>query len=1275
MPTTTILVPLQPPHHCQLCLPIPREYIDHAGLVRHLKREHDTVLHFECRACGLVMEKLKSLKAHQRRAEACRSSIDACSPPQPPPTDRRIRRIRVRRRNSHHRTLGSQNTTPPTAPTNQSSCSSAMSSPTLDPPSPPARRVTRSIQHTIDNRTNMGSQYTSPAAMTNAGPRSTGNSPSGDHLPRAQPPQGSGYYSPTSRPSNPGLGYTNDTAPLYSEIAARGVSPPISPMASQPPAVNRRPRRRQPSDVRDDGHHRSPPQGRSGTSGSYNSRTVDSPAHHISNSDQPPIQPMSTNQHSTSLPSTADPSAIPSWVLNWKHRFEVATDGDMLEAMVEDLVSLAQNICSVSETTIQPRDHTPSYSSIPSDARRIQRLYRLNRKKAIDCITKGQPNYCHIDGQELYTHFKRSYAHNSHHHSSAPSATPPCTDLDSNNPLASPFTPEEVATRIRRCHNTAPGPDGLRYHHWARVDPKGIILSSVFNAVLRTSFIPPSWQRSNTILLHKKGDVRSVSNWRPIALSNTLGKIFSACLANRLLLWCQSNNILSSAQKGFLQHEGCLDHNFLLQTIIQDARRKHRSCHIAWLDISNAFGSVPHDTISQCLQWCKLHEESTDIITSLLQNCSTRIRTSNGYTDDIPIHSGVKQGCPLSPLLFNIVIETAVRNIQHLQLGYPLEGEPIDILAYADDLVLISPTAEGLQKQLDCITNWAAWAGLRFNAGKCASLSVKGKQHGIGNEIFNLQGTNIPPLSASGSYDYLGIPTGFSTHHTPEDVISNLEKDIRQLDESKLAPWQKIHAINTMLLPKLTFHLLLGSNPKKRLRTLDRHIKNCAKRWLNLPQRASAEVIHLPYDHGGANITPCGTLADICQITHGTHLFTSRDHKVRSIAIKSLQSVVRKRIRRDPSLEDLCTYLNGSMEGEFGVDPADISSSWSRLRSATRRLRKHLDITWTVFDDTIAITTTGNIIPRQSVTKILTNMAKNVLLNRLLRKPDQGKAFQLTAQHPASNHFIRSGLYTSFADWRFIHRARLSVVPLHGLRRFGQLPANCRHCGFQQETLAHVINHCARNLHLATERHNAVLNRLRRAVNDEDLTIKCNQRIPGFEGNCRPDLMAINDNAKTATIIDVVIPFENGHNAFNSARDKKIEKYTPLAQHFRNMGYDTYCDAFVVGSLGAYDPGNIAVLQRLGIGRKYSKTMAKLMVSDCIRWSREIYVQHLNYGRSAPSHRRPATNARGQHHRRRTTTNRHTSDHHDQHRTRPHDQRDSPRHLRLQQLQPHGLNP
>ncbi|XP_023211846.1 uncharacterized protein LOC111614711 [Centruroides sculpturatus] len=1061
MPEVTVLVPLQPPHGCELCLPIPRNYIDHAGLVKHLKREHGATLYFECRVCGLVLDKLKTLKAHQLKAINCRTCIESQPPPEPVPKDRKIIRIPTRPRKTYVRRTKRNDTT--------SADSDEDNTPTTPAPRATNRRVRTSRRRTSNSQEEPQLASTQPASTSHETARQC----------TSVPPS-------TLEPT------TQTAVPQVSSTPQASISSQLD--------IN------------------SPPE------------------------TQAPLQATSPIQPTPDLDNNIVPDNL-----------EVASTSPASHQVQRD-----------NDTTrLQPTD----------------------------------------------------YANSPHSCGSYPSFLPTAHKPADDNPLVAAFSPAEVSTRLQRSHNTVPGPDGLRYHHWLRTDPKGIILCSAFNAALRLLHIPSNWRHSNTILIHKRGDQHQIDNWRPIALSNTFGKTFSACLASRFLSWCTTNNIFSGAQKGFLRHEGCLDHSFLLQTIIQDARRTRSNCHIAWLDLANAFGSVPHDTILACLHWCGLHPDSVNVIRELLRDNFTSIRAHDSLTESIPINSGVCQGCPLSPLLFNVVVETAIRSVTELHHGYKLHGEEINILAYADDLVLISSTPDGLQQQLDRLTDWAKWAGLNFKPGKCATLSVLGERHTTSDDTFTLDGQQLPNLQRDESYTYLGIPTGFSNKHTNDSVISNLIEDISKLDRAKLAPWQKFDALNTILLPKLTFHLLLGTNPKKRLHDLDRHIKKCAKRWLNLPQRASPELIHLPYDRGGTNITPCSSLADICQLTHAAHLFDSRDPTVTTIALGTLRNVVRHRIRRVPTDEDIRAFLDGSMEGDIGLPSKDITSSWARLRAATRRLRKTIDISWHYTGTSFVLTTGGNIIPRHACTKVLMAMVKSATLHQLLQKPDQGKSFHLIAGHPTSNHFLRDGLYTSFADWRFVHRARLSVVPLNGLRRFGNMSKKCRQCSHSNETLAHVLNHCGPNLRLATQRHNSVLNRLFHAINNQDLKIYCNQNIPGFDDRCHPDLVTICERTKTATIIDVAVPFENGQNAFNVARDMKISKYSALTQHLRQQGYDIYCDAFIMGSLGGFDPANISVIQRLGISRKYAKMMTKLMVSDCIRWSREIYCNHLRYGR------------------------------------------------------------
>ncbi|KAG6932301.1 hypothetical protein G0U57_000080, partial [Chelydra serpentina] len=109
--------------------------------------------------------------------------------------------------------------------------------------------------------------------------------------------------------------------------------------------------------------------------------------------------------------------------------------------------------------------------------------------------------------------------------------------------------------------------------------------------------------------------------------------------------------------------EGCYEHNFLLQTVTQTTRRARKPCAIAWLDLANAFGSIPHHHIFDTLQEFGMPESFLRLIRELYEGCSTTIRSVEGETAEIPIRSGVKQGCPLSPIVFNLAMEPLLRAI------------------------------------------------------------------------------------------------------------------------------------------------------------------------------------------------------------------------------------------------------------------------------------------------------------------------------------------------------------------------------------------------------------------------------------------------------------------------------------------------------------------------------------------------------------------------------------------------------------------------------------
>ncbi|PAV62583.1 hypothetical protein WR25_19835 [Diploscapter pachys] len=452
----------------------------------------------------------------------------------------------------------------------------------------------------------------------------------------------------------------------------------------------------------------------------------------------------------------------------WTDRFDNNTStAAELEAATDELIAAVQELLSSEERraaaarqrTQRPpaptRQHTPQ--SVTEERTRIQRLWRTNRKRAFREVTGDSSPGCTIDKADVESHFKQIHAVGS---SLNPTPTPipdPLPLPTNRNPLQPPFTSDEVWERLRRSSDTAPGPDALRYSHWRRFDPHSHILAAAFNAVHRLSHAPSNWKTSTTVLLHKKGDKADIGNWRPIALASTMGKLYSACLARRLLTWSSAHQRLSPAQKGFISVPGCTEHNFTLQTVIADARRHRRNIAVAWLDLANAFGSLPHSALFDALEWTGLDQTAIGRIRELYTGTTTSVRTATGTTAPIPVEAGVLQGSPLSPILFNLAIEPMLRAAQKSSAGYSLYGHSVSVLAYADDVALIASDATDLQNALNDVSAAADRAGLRFKPAKCASLHfTKGKPK---LTTFHVQGGRMPALEKFDAYTHLGVPT------------------------------------------------------------------------------------------------------------------------------------------------------------------------------------------------------------------------------------------------------------------------------------------------------------------------------------------------------------------------------------------------------------------------------------------------------------------------------------------------------------------------------------
>jgi hypothetical protein len=312
---------------------------------------------------------------------------------------------------------------------------------------------------------------------------------------------------------------------------------------------------------------------------------------------------------------------------------------------------------------VKPQMNKTSGNFNDKEASRIQRSYKMSKKRTFNEVLGNASAKCNVPADKIENYFRQVFSSPENNAKEPDSLAQKYLETYKiKECFSSPFTAAEVKTIMKGLRNSAPGEDGLLYSNLIAFDPDGHILAYIYNVCRENRRIPSVWKNSQITLIHKKGDPTCLDNWRPIALSNTLYKVYTRLWASRLM--DELVPILSPEQKGFMATEGCLEHIFVLDTLINNARQKKSDISLVWLDLCNAFGSVPHSLIQANLLKLGFPQTFIDIVNDIYTDSTCQIRHANGLTDRIPIFRGVKQGDPLSPLLFNIAIEPVIRAVK-----------------------------------------------------------------------------------------------------------------------------------------------------------------------------------------------------------------------------------------------------------------------------------------------------------------------------------------------------------------------------------------------------------------------------------------------------------------------------------------------------------------------------------------------------------------------------------------------------------------------------------
>lgn len=919
--------------------------------------------------------------------------------------------------------------------------------------------------------------------------------------------------------------------------------------------------------------------------------------------------------------------------------FEESQAWDDVETAVEELTSTIQGLYCKSHKAGGKRP--TRQRDCKQNARFLQQRYPRAKKVTVESILCKR-KFCTIDGKVIEAAFSSSMSNEvpPDLHFTVNYMPENCISRSQNEDITRPFSHLEVANCIASLHDSAPGEDGVSYSHLKKFDPSALIFTHLFNVCLAARRVPLKWKSAVVTLLHKKGDHNELDNWRPISLSSTMYKVYTRLLSNRL-----SNVLpllLSPEQKGFTKNEGCTEHTFLIDTAIHSARQDRRSLAMAFLDLSNAFGSVPHTLILQNLRRAGLSDQFVQLVEDLYSDTTCKVRTENGCTGDISIGKGVKQGDPLSALLFNIAIEPLLRMVKakHESNAFSLHGRKLNVLAYADDLVIVTDSSASLRHALHDVNLILQDMSLAANPQKCGTMTLeRGK---LASKQYKLGMHDLPALKVGDHYKYLGTPTGIHCDTTPTQTLSNAIRDMYVLRDCLLAPQQKLDAIKVFILPRLTYILRHTDVPRAPLVEFQKALVDTARQIMKLPTISSVHHIFGTTRQGGLGIT--GTLEeqDMQILSHAFRLLSSPNEDTKNLAWNTLLHDVKSRLKRQPTDFELSSFFEGGNDTLFSQTSAPLRSLWPRLRQAARRLKPviNLSFIFSISKRTVAL---RFIHPecKDTPTVLLTDEARNAVCRSLRaalhhshdvyltqKLKLQGRVMPQVAKDSVSTAFVRDGKYISHHSSTWIHAARLNVLPLNANPRMrpynSRMPSSvmCRRCGRDPETLAHVMCHCPTQLcRNITARHDNIHHKVATLLATRFPDIRNNMQVPGSCSRLRPDIVAFDHEQGLAVVLDITCPMENRTDAFAAARTHKRSKYCNDAVLLAQQGYKVICDALVVGALGSWDPFNDRILKAIGVPKTRIYTLKRQIVAQTIDISRTLYWEHIfgnrytNYGK------------------------------------------------------------
>lgn len=335
------------------------------------------------------------------------------------------------------------------------------------------------------------------------------------------------------------------------------------------------------------------------------------------------------------------------------------------------------------------------------------------------------------------------------------------TETEGRGPLDFEFTKEEILSGIKELKSGKSHGCDFILNEFLKVSQAALaaIITTLFNTILATRTYPKDWAYGYIIPIFKKGEKTDPGNYRGITLLSHMGKLFTLLLNKRLTDYLTYNGILPEEQAGFRKGYRASDNLLVIKSLIEKyvnnkPKRNKNFLFTCFVDFSKAFDNISRVKLYEKLAAIGVTGNFLAVIQDMYRKDSACVKLNQSLSTKFPCNKGVKQGCMLSPTLFNIYLSD-LPDILNRDKDVPvLNGEKRGCLLYADDLVLFSQTQHGLQNNVNELLRYGKINSLNINQSKTKALIFNRNGRKLIRYAFYSGRSIIENVT---SYKYLGL--------------------------------------------------------------------------------------------------------------------------------------------------------------------------------------------------------------------------------------------------------------------------------------------------------------------------------------------------------------------------------------------------------------------------------------------------------------------------------------------------------------------------------------